>query len=305
MTDTSSPSLLPDLPPTGLERSCALPNAGDWLHIAPERDGLERITARFGGHAYAPHRHDTYAIGYTLEGVQRFRYRGSPSNSLAGNVIVIHPDEVHDGEAGHDSGFSYHMIYVEPARIRAALGDQAHTLPFAREPVFTDSLLLEALHLACADMGRAMEPLQQDQVISHLAQGLLALDPGAARHKGRKAAPDLRAVGLARDYLEAHADEVVRSEDLEAVTQQDRYQLSRQFRAALGTSPYRYLTLRRVERARRAISDGMALAEAAAYAGFSDQPHMTRQFRAAVGMSPGRWQKLSRPQSSPDTKKPR
>jgi len=43
------------------------------------------------------HRHDTYAIGRTLAGVQSFSYRRSRRNSLAGNTLVLHPDEAHDG----------------------------------------------------------------------------------------------------------------------------------------------------------------------------------------------------------------
>lgn len=297
MTDTPSEQQIVRATPRGLERSCALPSAGDWLRVAPNTQGLERIEAHFDGHAYAPHRHDTYAIGYTLNGVQSFRYRGARADSLAGNVIVIHPDELHDGEAGHEAGFSYRMLYIAPARIREALGGEARALPFARDPVFTDGALLQALHIACADMQRPLEPLQLDQVITLLAQRLLSKDLSAGRLRPTRI--DHRAIERARAYLHTNADQVVRSEELENVTQLNRYRLSRQFRAALGTSPYRYLTLRRVDRARKAISEGMSLAEAAAHAGFSDQPHMTRQFTAAVGMSPGRWQQVVGPPPRP------
>ncbi|MGI9412587.1 MAG: AraC family ligand binding domain-containing protein, partial [Hyphomicrobiales bacterium] len=50
-----------------LERSC-VPLPEDWIAVAPSRPGLERIEARFSGHAFDPHRHDTYAIGYTMSG---------------------------------------------------------------------------------------------------------------------------------------------------------------------------------------------------------------------------------------------
>ncbi|NWB64247.1 AraC family ligand binding domain-containing protein, partial [Pseudomonas sp. F1002] len=47
----------------------------DWLHRAPHASGLERIEAYFAGFGFDPHRHDTYAIGRTLFGVQSFHYR--------------------------------------------------------------------------------------------------------------------------------------------------------------------------------------------------------------------------------------
>src|SRR5215472_3308572 len=82
-----------------LARSCG-PSPADWIRLAPAQPGLERIEAFFAGHAYDPHRHDTYAMGYTMGGVQSFDYRGSRQDSLAGDVIVLHPDETHDGRAG-------------------------------------------------------------------------------------------------------------------------------------------------------------------------------------------------------------
>lgn len=274
-------------PPQRLERSCRK----DWLHEAPGQGGLARIEAFFGGHAYSPHRHDTYAIGYTLQGVQSFRYRGARTDSTAGRIMVIHPDELHDGQAGGEDGFRYRMIYIAPAMIRAALGPAAAALPFVRDAVFSDPRLLPALHAACSDLSRPLEPLEQDQAIAVLAEGLLCHDR-SARGRPRKR-PDLRAMELVRDFLEAHAERTVRSEELEDVCQHDRYSLARQFRAAYGTSPYRYLTLRRLDRARAAISRGVALAEAAALSGFSDQAHLTRQFRAAYGMAPGAWNRLA------------
>ena len=84
--------------------------------------GLQRLSARFGGHAYDLHRHETYAVGLTLWGAQSFHYRGALQTSRGGQVMVIHPDESHDGHASLDRGFAYRMLYVDPATISAALG---------------------------------------------------------------------------------------------------------------------------------------------------------------------------------------
>jgi AraC-like DNA-binding protein len=276
-----------------LERSCG-PSGADWIKHAPAQPGLERIEAYFAGHAYDPHRHDTYAIGYTLSGVQSFDYRGARLDSLKGNVVVLHPDELHNGRAGVASGFRYRMLYIEPRLIRDALGGRAKSLPFVRAAVSTYPRVLAALLPALDELDRPLESLEMDQIVLAIAQALLALDASVA--SGLRGATCAFAVEKARQFLDAHFGRVVASEELEALTGLTRYALARHFRARLGTSPYRYLTMRRLDRARCLMRAGHSLAEAAQACGFADQSHMTRHFRLAFGLPPGRWQALHVPE---------
>ncbi len=279
-----------EAPGPRLERSCGRqpcgPSPRDWLRFAPVRPGFERFEAFFSGHAYDRHRHDTYAVGYTIGGVQSFDYRGVRVESTAGKLIVIHPDEAHDGRAGAACGFQYRMLYVQPRLISEALGGGSR-LPFVPTALSTDARLMRALRFALADLSRPLEDLATDQAVLSLAEALLALDPSAA---ARPAAPSCAvAVERARQFLDAHLGRTVASEELEAATGLDRYKLARHFRALLGTSPYRYLVMRRLDRARALMRQGHAISDAAYASGFADQSHMTRQFKQAFGLPPGRW----------------
>ena len=62
----------------------------------------------------------------------------------------------------------------------------------------------------------------------------------------------------------------------------------------MGSSPHRYLTMRRLAKARHLSERGGILADVAAEAGFADQSHLTRQFKKAFGMTLGRWSALVR-----------
>jgi AraC-like DNA-binding protein len=271
---------------TRLERSCASAT-GDWIGHAPSQPGIERIEAYFAGHAYDPHRHDTYALGYTISGVQSFTYRGARADSLSGNVMILHPDEVHDGRAGAEQGFRYRMAYIEPRLIADALRGRTNTLPFIGSAVSSDPHLLRALSRALADLDHALEPLECDKIIAAIADALLALDTSLSTRTASTMSSG--AVDLARRFLDEHFMRIVASEELETVTGLDRYALARHFRMRLGTSPYRYLTMRRLDRAKSAIITGHSLAEAAFMSGFADQSHMTRQFKRAFGLTPGHW----------------
>lgn len=258
----------------------------DWVRCAEPIEGMTRIEAWFGGKAYAMHRHDTYAIGRTLAGVQRFNYRRSQRNSLPGNTMVLHPDEAHDGQAGTEHGFGYRMVYIEPALFQDVLKGRA--LPFLEGGISTDPRLAAATAALLPQAGQLLEPLEQGEALAELAHALaLVSGAPAQRQKG-----DYLAARRARDYLQAHCAHAVTLAELEAATGRDRWSLSHDFRVFYGTSPYRYLTMRRLDTVRRLLLTGSTLAHAATAAGFADQSHMNRHFLKTYGLTPGRWLRL-------------
>ncbi len=274
-------------PGDGLERSCG---ECDWVRARGPIRGIELLQAWFSGPAFAKHRHDTYAIGVTEVGVQTFDYRGKVESSRPGQVLVLHPDEAHDGRAGAEGGFGYRIVYVEPACIAdavRAIRGRPTPLPFVREPVSYNRTLAGAV----TDAFRSpLEPLALDALVLRLAEGLLEGDPDG-RSAGTPRRLDHAALARSRAYLDSRRA-TVRSAELEAVTGLSRYELARQFRALYGTSPHRYSLMRRLDFARHQLRGGIPLAELALTAGFADQAHFTRMFRSAYGVTPGRYASL-------------
>jgi AraC-like DNA-binding protein len=260
-----------------------------WIRRSEDASGLERIEAFFDGRGYEMHRHDTYAIGITLAGVQSFQFRGAIRNSPAGSAVVLHPDEKHDGQAGAEGGFRYRTIYIEPAAIQAVL--QGRPLPFIAGAVSDDPRLVQAARRILRRVDDPIERFECEDALYDLALALEAAS-GSFSPTGTRII-DYRSAETVRDYLHTLPPSVTMA-GLERLAGRDRWSLSRDFRALFGTSPYRYLVLRRLDAAKTAIQAGCSLVDTALDAGFSDQSHMTRQFTAAFGLPPSRWLRLQR-----------
>lgn len=281
----------------GLERLCT-EVATDWMRSSDTEYGVEFLEAWFQGTAYHTHRHDTYAVCLTVAGAQAFAYRGAAEISLPGQVTVLHPDEEHDGHAGTKEGFGYRILYIDPALIfEAAQTLCGHTcpLPFVRSPVILNHDINQRLSAAIQGAFHATrEPLAIDSLVVRLAEGLIDADPCCRRSYVPRHL-DVDAVQRAQQFLSTQRTRVVRSAELEAVTGLTRYDLARQFRLMHGTSPYRYLLMRRLDFAREQLARHHPLAEVAFAAGFADQAHFSRIFKATYGITPARYTSLRVP----------
>jgi AraC-like DNA-binding protein len=252
--------------------------------------GVELIEAELRMGAFSPHRHDTYTIAVTTAGVQTFNYRGKRWQSLPGQAVVLHPDEVHDGYCHDQTGFSYRAVYLPPAHIQTVIGGAA--LPFLAEGVSTDAnLVTSALKLTAMCTPEADHFGYEDalhQFVSAL-QRCAGSPPPARRTVNREA------VMRVREFLDNVPAPGTNLDQLEELAGYDRWQLSRDFRALLGTSPYRYLQCRRLERAHHLLRSGLGMAAAAHDAGFADQSHFCRVFKRTFGTTPLAWHRSGPP----------
>lgn len=96
------------------------------------------------------------------------------------------------------------------------------------------------------------------------------------------------------DFIEAHLGEDLTIERLANEACLSPFHFARAFKAATGTAPHRYLSDRRIGRAKSLIADAeLPLAEIADTCGFSSQAHFTRWFKRFVGTTPGKYRSNS------------
>ena len=269
----------------GLERSCRT-DLESRIKPAPPLPGLDRIEASFSGSFFEPHRHDTYAIGVTLSGIQTFSYRGDKHYSKPGQIIILHPDEIHDGAAATEESLLYRMLYLEPSMVRSAMVNSNSGLPFVRQPVIEDTEFYRSLCAALGTLDCHLEDIEATGIIGEVTDGL---NRHSDQQASRRQSVARTRVWKARDFLVENCRHNISSLELEQVSGLDRFVLARQFRSEFGTSPHRFLIMRRLELARQLMSNGTSLVETAAAVGFADQSHLSRHFKKAFGVTPGKW----------------
>ena len=101
--------------------------------------GVELLTARYIEHRFVPHVHDGFVIGMIMAGAQRYRYRGAEHLAPTGTLVLINPDEVHNGHKGHDAGWRYRAFYPDNAQMHSLLEEL--NLPGTHLPTFNETLL--------------------------------------------------------------------------------------------------------------------------------------------------------------------
>src|SRR5262245_6319500 len=98
------------------------------------------------------------------------------------------------------------------------------------------------------------------------------------------------------EYIEDHLDSELSLAQMARAVHMSAFHFARQFKAATGLPPHRYVVARRVERAQQFLreSDDLSLAEIATGVGFSDQSQLSTHFKRVVGVTPREFRRSAR-----------
>ena len=246
--------------------------------------GIEVMTL-LTDRAFPRHAHDHLGIGVMTGGAQRSWSGVGPVESGAGDIITVNPGEMHDGLPIGGQPRGWRMLYLDPALAAHDCGGPAGRVEMAR-PALRDPVLAGhfARVFACLTAAAPDRLAAEEALLGCLVHALGR--HGARRQPLGGAAP---AIARARQRLDDAPELPATLAELAALEGVSRYQLLRAFVRETDATPHAYLVQRRVRLARRCLASGMAVADAAAQAGFADQSHLTRAFVRQLGVTPGRY----------------
>lgn len=260
-----------------------------WRHATFPELGL--LKARFREHRYDRHTHETYVIALITDGCERVRVGRQEVLAPAGSVLVVNPEEWHDGEAGAEAGWAYRTFYPSPALLSAVAAELGRLqAPLFPQALIEDSELARQLALAHAHSTSPDATAAEASLLSALRR--LILQYGAdARPERLDHAGSRRRLSLYEGLIEDDLAGPLDLKRLAAAAGVTRFQVIRDFKKLTGSTPAVFIRDRRLRRANRLIREGASLADAAFAAGFSDQSHLSRSFRAVHGITPGMFRK--------------
>ena len=124
-------------------------------------------------------------------------------------------------------------------------------------------------------------------VLSHLG----GVAPRAIR-TATSSGLDRRRLARVLDFIEANLEDQLTIDHLAQVACLSRFHFARAFKAATGQPPHRYISNRRLQRAKALLVDGdRPLADIALALSFSCQANFSRAFRGATGRTPGQYRR--------------
>lgn len=97
-------------------------------------------------------------------------------------------------------------------------------------------------------------------------------------------------IGRVIIYMDEHLAEELNLDELAGEVNLSKYQLIRRFREEAGTTPWKFLIGKRIERVKRLLEEGISPGQAAVEAGFYDQSHLNKVFREETGITPKEYQ---------------
>ncbi len=212
---------------------------------------------------------------------------------------VFHPYDVVVTPAGVRSGWRWYerskviVITLEPDKFarfaQVELGILLDTKQLLDVPRFVDAELCGAA-VMLRDALEAETP-GSEVVFEALARVFLVkLVNNYGARAGKSGGLSARQFQWVLDFIEENYGSTIRVEELARAAALSPAHFARLFRQSVGTTPSRYVTAYRIERAKKLLPrSDRTLTSIAIECGFSDQAHFTRVFKKQEGVTPNVW----------------
>mgnify|MGYP000206372487 CR=1 FL=1 len=266
---------------------------GEIVYASSNVSGIEALSCVSNFH-FGTHIHDGHVIWLNSAGGEHFSVKGNSDILQPGSVSVIEPGVAHTNRPCAGGGRHLRSLYLEPgffSRVAQMFTGIAEPMSLPTVTCHDESSWHGLLNLHEAVV-TGQEQLVTEQFIVTLFTRLWRTTREVQRSTAQSTAATNRKFSLLADFLHSDPSGAHSLAQLAALADCTEYYVIRLFKKHTGMSPHAYLVQLRLEKARRLLGAGVAIADAAFCAGFTDQSHLTRKFKERYGLTPGDYQLL-------------
>ena len=256
-------------------------------------ESLQIEAYRFEGivQPFPNHFHEHYVIGFVENGERRLSCRNADYTIGRGTVVLFNPGDNHACVQSDDGALDYRGLNISK-EIMLDLAEEVtgkRKLPgFSKNVIYDDEVIcyLRPLHEMVmngnSDFGK-------EETLLLLLSGLIQ----NYSHPFESCIPECRQeIEKACMFMEQHLTERIYLDQICRQAGLSKSTLLRAFTKSKGITPYRYLETIRINEAKKLLSDGVSLPDAAIRTGFSDQSHFTNYFTSFIGLTPGVYREI-------------
>jgi AraC family transcriptional regulator len=167
---------------------------------------------------------------------------------------------------------------------------------------FQDPLLAEIAYAIAAELqvetsgGRLLAETLASSLAARLMQNHFVGSAVRAIPRITREGLDRRRLSRLMDYISANLEGDLTIDRLASIACLSRFHFARAFKAAVGLSPHRYVSAKRLEHAKVLLTrSDRSLVEIALALNFSCQANFTRAFRQVTGQTPSQYRKKFQP----------
>ncbi|SHJ01645.1 AraC family transcriptional regulator [Desulfosporosinus lacus] len=257
---------------------------GVWYFRDSEFPDIEIKSCSDSVHSSKKHAHEELSIGLVEKGISVNEYEGQMFEASPGYLVIIPPEVIHKCSPQSYGCWQFKMLYIRPSWLKVAFGLQ--TIDYISTVKMLDKNNLKQTTNLFRILLSKLPTIQKESCLIRELPRLLSFGFLLEGDQESFDNHNIRALKLSREYMEDNYLDRITLDNLANVSGLSKYHLIRLFNKMCGISPHGYLTMLRINHAKKELLKNISIAEVAANVGFYDQSHFSKTFKQYLGITP-------------------
>ncbi len=239
--------------------------------------------------SFPKHFHDYYVIGYVKKSNRNLICNKRKYLLKGREILLLNPNDYHECSSNKEEIFEYTAVHITKEEIDKLSYEM---FGIKKDVVFTknviyDFAMIEEFEEMVTMLFNESNSLKKEELFYLIIRDLLE---NYADFKEIDRSISKLKVNEICDFIQTNYREDLTLEELSKIAGISKYHFIRLFTKEVGTTPYKYLELTRINEAKKMLQNGISIIEVAISNGFSDQSHFTNLFKKTIGITPKQYQ---------------